>query len=113
MRPLYAILLSYTIGFALFPPRVFLVGDEERYVSQAVAFSHGALSLGTQWVEPASRLQVDSDYPAGTSLLETPFVWLLGWRAAALASVLGLIVATLATAWWLRDEDHPPGFALL
>jgi hypothetical protein len=99
-RGVYAALLAYVVGFALFPPRVFLVVDEERYVSQAVAFAH------------ASRAVI-FDTPPGTSLLQTPFVAIGGWRAAGLASVLALIVATLVTMRWLRDNDRNPGFALV
>ena len=98
----------------LFPPRVFLVVDEERYVSQAVAFAHGSRTIpGAEILSARTATVALSDFPPGTSLLQTPFVWVGGWRAAALLSVLALIVATLITMRWLKENERPPTFALL
>ncbi|HJQ21043.1 MAG TPA: hypothetical protein VJ867_11900 [Gemmatimonadaceae bacterium] len=113
MRWVYAALGVFVAGFALLPPRAFLVVDEERYASQAVAFAHGGLAVdGAGVVFPATHLRTISDYPPGTALLQTPFVWAGGWRAAALLSVVALVVMTLATARMLRDEGRSPAFAL-
>lgn len=110
---LYVVLGAYALGFLLFMPRVLVIGDEERYVSQAVAFSRGALSVpGWEIVHPPTRVVI-SDYPPGTSLLQTPFVRALGWRGAALASVLCLIVATLLTARLIEEAGYSPSFGLL
>ena len=113
-RALWAVLAVYLAAFLISPPRALLVVDEELYVAQAVAFAVGARTIG----DAGRRYEgmphaVMSDYPAGTSLLQTPFVATLGWPFAALASVLSLIVATLATAALLRNHGRDPVFALL
>ena len=36
-----------------------------------------------------------SDYPAGTSALMVPFVWLAGWRGAFLLGLLAISACTL------------------
>src|SRR5438045_3153429 len=110
-RWVYASLLAYAIGFALFPPRVFLVVDEERYVSQAVAFSHGGRTISGAEAPGARPSRALTDFPPGTALLQTPFVLIGGWRAAAMLSVLALCVATLVTARLLRENGYDPGFA--
>lgn len=113
-RFVYAALLAFVIGFAVFPPRVFLIVDEERYVSQAVAFARGGLTIpGAEILYPPPRSTLISDFPPGTSLLQTPLVWLAGWRAAAILSVIGLIVATALTMRWLRADGFNAAFALL
>jgi 4-amino-4-deoxy-L-arabinose transferase-like glycosyltransferase len=87
-----AALAAHCLGFALFWPRAFLVVDEERYVSQALAFSRGSTTIpGAEIIYPASTATMLSDYPPGTSFIQTPFVWAFGWRGAALASMLGLV----------------------
>lgn len=114
MRWVFVALAAFVAGFAIFPPRQLLIVDEDQYVSQAVAFSRGGLTIpGAEVLFPPARVPVISDYPPGTSLLQAPFVWLGGWRLAALASVLALIVATLATARWIRANGGEPGFALV
>ncbi|HMC54957.1 MAG TPA: hypothetical protein VKH19_07300 [Gemmatimonadaceae bacterium] len=113
MRWVYASLAAYVTGLALFPPRVVLVADETRYVEQALAFNRGLLRIPRSGIlYPAEAHRTISDYPPGTSLLQTPFVWLLGWRGAMLVSVLSLIAATLVTARWLAREGRDPAFAL-
>lgn len=114
-RWLYVALATYVAGFILFPPRVFLVNDEERYVSQAVVFAQGHVTGGTQetLVPPAPANRVASDYPPGTSLLEAPFVSAFGWRGAFAASMVALVALVLVTARWLRDTGRHPTFALL
>jgi len=110
----YGALLAHVVGFLIFWPRVFLVVDEERYVSQAVAFAGGGSRVpGAEILYPPTGLETISDYPPGTSLLQTPFVWLGGWRGAALLSVVALIVTTLVSMRWLRENEMHPAFALL
>jgi hypothetical protein len=124
---IWIILLAYVAGFLLFPPRVLLTNDEERYVTQAVAFSRGELTVaGANMIDPRSELtangqpaaarenpMVASDYPPGTSILQTPFVMVGGWRAAAALSVLGLVLLTTFTALLLRAYGLQPAFAVL
>lgn len=114
MTWVWATLALYVAGFAAFWPRAFLIVDEERYVTQAAAFAAGARVLpGAGIIYPPESFGTIVDYPPGTSLLQTPFVWALGWRGGALLSVVSLIVATIATASWLRARGRQPGFALL
>lgn len=111
---IWIILLVYAAGFMLFPPRVLLINDEERYVTQAVAFSHGALTVpGANMLDPRGEALVASDYPPGTSLLQAPFVLVGGWRAAAALSVVSLVVLTVFTRLLLREYALQPAFAVL
>lgn len=111
---IWIILLVYAAGFLAFPPRVLLINDEERYVTQAVAFARGALNVpGT--IDPRSGRvpRVASDYPPGTSLLQTPFVKIGGWRAAAALSVIALALMAIFTRSLLREFARPQSFVLL
>lgn len=111
---LYAVLAAYVVGFAIFWPRALLVVDEERYVSQAIAFAQGHTTIqGAEILVPPKRLKMISDYPPGTSLLQTPLVWALGWRGAALLSVLSLVGASLLTARWLKMTGKNEEFAIV
>ncbi len=114
MKWVYATLLAYAVGMSLFWPRVFLVVDEQSYVGQAMAFSVGRTTIADAGVVfPKPRMQAISNYPPGTSLLQAPLVRVFGWRAAVVVSVLSLIVATLLTARWLREQGRDPAFALV
>lgn len=107
-------LLCYVIGFALFLPAAFAVVDEGLYVAQAVAFARGERSLPrTDPITGAVSVEPVSTYPIGTALLQTPFVRIGGWRAAAGASVVALLVTVLVLAKWLRETGADPQFALL
>jgi len=113
-RWVYAALAAYVLGFALFAPRVLMIVDEDRYVSQAVAFANGSTTIpGAEIVVPPVPVRMISNYPPGTSLLQTPFVWAFGWRGAMLLSLVSLIVATLVTGLWLQEGGRSPTFALL
>jgi hypothetical protein len=115
-RPVWvhAVLLAFVIGFALFPPRLLLIVDELHYVTQAVAFSSGSRTIaGADPLVPANPLRVASNYPPGTSLLQAPLVWVAGWKAAAALSALALIVMTLVTMRWLRENEMNAEFAVL
>jgi hypothetical protein len=114
MKWVYASVVAYTLGVALFWPRVFMVVDEDRYVTQAIAFSHGSATIhGAGVVYPASSVRTVSNYPPGTSLLQTPLVWAFGWRGAAALSVIALCLATLLVARWLAADGKNPAFALV
>jgi 4-amino-4-deoxy-L-arabinose transferase-like glycosyltransferase len=54
-----------------------------------------------------------SNYPVGTSLLMTPFVFGAGYRGAFVSSMLCLLIGILVTARWLQEERRSPLFALL
>jgi 4-amino-4-deoxy-L-arabinose transferase-like glycosyltransferase len=113
-RAVYAVLLAYAIGLALFWPSVFLIVDEERYVSQAVAFAQGATRVaGAEILLPSVPVNMISDYPPGTSLLQAPFVWAFGWKGGVVLSFAALVLATLATMRWLTSAGKSPAFALL
>jgi len=113
-RWVYVALLAFGLGFVLFPPRAFLVVDEERYVSQAMAFSAGRLTVpGAEILFPPTPTHVISNFPPGTSLLQAPLVWVGGWRAAALLSALALVCVTLIVMRWLRESGVSPAFALV
>ena len=113
-RWVFVVLAAYGLGFLLFPPRVLVIGDEERYVSQALAFSRGSLTVpNAEILYPATKIAAISDFPPGTSLLQVPFVLVAGWRGAVLLSVLGLIATTLITKRWLADIGLDPAFSLL
>lgn len=107
-------LIAYVAGFALFRPTVLVVVDEDRYVSQAVAFASGSKTIaGAEILMPSTPQRLISNYPPGTSLLQAPLVWAFGWGGAAVLSVIALVCAALVVARWLAEEGKPPGFALL
>lgn len=109
-----ACLLIYLGGFLAFYPRAVIVADEGLYIGQARAFAQGRLKVPVADVLTGQETLVSpSEYPAGTSLLQAPFVFLGGWRSAALASLLSLIATILLLARWLREEGRSPLFALL
>jgi hypothetical protein len=69
------------------------------YVRQAVSFAAGSATVDT--VDPLTGQHEKvhpSDYPAGTSALMVPFVWLAGWRGTFMLGLLTLCGATLFTA---------------
>jgi 4-amino-4-deoxy-L-arabinose transferase-like glycosyltransferase len=106
-------LASFFLGLVAFWPRLLLIVDEERYVSQALAFAQGGTTLpGSGVLYPAVAGAI-SNYPPGTSLLQAPFVAIGGWRAATVASALALVIATFATMRWLRAHRAHEGFALV
>jgi len=106
--------LAYALGLALFPPRVTLISDESQYIRQAVAFASGRTKVQVR--DPKTwkvRKELPSQYPPGTSLLQTPFVVLGGWRGAAWASALALFAMMTATGALLRRMELPALYAAL
>jgi hypothetical protein len=107
------LVILYATGYLLFPPRVLVINDEERYVAQALAFAHGELNLpGATPLLPAVPQRTASDYPPGTSLLQAVAVRVVDWRAAGFISVLGMLGLALFTAKLLRALALPVEFAL-
>src|SRR5579871_819102 len=80
---------AYVGAFAAYWPSVMVVSDESSYVRQAVAFAHGTTTAEAidPWTHASTRV-MPSTYPPGTSALQAIFVFIGGWRAAFLASVL-------------------------
>ncbi|HYV98859.1 MAG TPA: hypothetical protein VE967_15500 [Gemmatimonadaceae bacterium] len=111
---LAAPLVCYVIALAVFPPAAFTVADEGLYVAQAVAFASGSRTVRT--LNPLTGVETRAPvarYPVGTALIQTPFVWLGGWRAAPWASACALAFAVLVLGAWLRAMGYGPAFALL
>lgn len=107
-------LLSYLIGFFIYYPETFSSIDASLYVSQAWAYAQGKTTLLVKDVLSSNVLTVfPGTYPAGTSLLQVPFVFFGGERGAVLASVMSLVVSMLILARWLREEGRSPIYALL
>jgi hypothetical protein len=113
MRTVWALVLFYAAGFLVFYPRGLTNFDEVSYVRQAVTLAAGSATVDT--IDPFTgqhqRLH-PSDYPAGTSLLMVPFVWLAGWRGTFLLGLLALSAATLFTARWIANAGGSPLYAL-
>jgi hypothetical protein len=107
-------LLFYIAGFKLFPPTAVIVTDEGRYIAQAVAFAHGSRAVAhTDPLSGTVSAESIGSRPIGTSLLQTPFVYAAGWRAAAWVSVIALVATVLMLGRWLRGAGAPPAFALM
>ncbi len=107
-------LLLYVVSFVVFLPRVLSVADEACYVRQAQALAEGRTTVESRDPLTGERVRVlPSTYPAGTSMLQVPFVWWAGWRGAAAASVLSLVITVLVLVRWLEGEEKSPLFALL
>ncbi|HEU4996617.1 MAG TPA: hypothetical protein VFT29_17495 [Gemmatimonadaceae bacterium] len=112
-RWIWVVLGAYAMGFALWPPRLFLIVDESDYVNQALAFARGALTVPGGVIYPAGHVGVMSDYPPGTALLQAPFVAAFGWQGAYVLPTLGLLLATYFTWRLLRTLGLRSEFALL
>jgi hypothetical protein len=111
---LFAVIALYGVGLLTFPPLVVLNSDEALYVRQAVAYASGQRFIQVR--DPATReshRELASSYPPGTSVLQTPFVWVGGWRAAPGASFVALAVLVLLTATWLRRLGLRSTFAAI
>jgi hypothetical protein len=105
--------LLYIVGFIGFYPRALTNFDEVSYVRQAAAFAAGSGTVDSVDPFTGQHQRVHpSDYPAGTSTLMVPLVWLAGWRGAFLLGLLALSGATLFTARWIADSGGSPLYAL-
>lgn len=107
-------LAMYLAGFAMFPPDAIVISDEVLYVSQAVVLASGHRT--TAVIDPLTggeRFELPSNYPVGTSLLQAPFVYVGGWRAAVWLSVASLVLTTLLLGKWLADAGRSTWFALM
>jgi 4-amino-4-deoxy-L-arabinose transferase-like glycosyltransferase len=105
----------YALSYALFYPRVLTNSDEGRYVGQTQALLEtGSIVLHKgQPLTGETEDFVPGDYPIGMVALMAPFVRVFGWQGAFLPSFLCLLLAGLATAWWLKEEGRSPIFALI
>jgi len=113
MRSVWIVVLIYAAGFLCFYPRGLTNYDEVSYIRQAVSLAAGSATVDSvdAFTGQHQRLH-PSDYPAGTSLLMVPFVWLAGWRGAFLLGLLALCGCTLFTARWIADAGGSPLYAL-
>ncbi len=114
IRIFSAIVLLYALGFILFFPKALTNFDEVSYVRHAAAFAAGRVAVDT--VDPYTgehRSIIPSDYPAGTSALMVPFIWIAGWRGAFLLGLVAAIACTLITAKWITESGGSPLFALI
>jgi len=113
MRIVWAVVLLYAAGFVCFYPQGLTNFDEVSYIRQAVSLAAGSATVDSvdAFTGRHQRLH-PSDYPAGTSLLMVPFVWLAGWRGAFVLGLLALSACTLFTARWISDFGGSPLFAL-
>jgi len=92
----------YCISFLVFYPSVITVADESYYVREAVALSHGSVTVFH--VDPLTGKGVwerPSDYPIGTSLLMAALAKVLGWKAAFLIPLISFVVVLWVLAKWL------------
>jgi hypothetical protein len=113
MRIVWGVVLLYIVGFIGFYPRALTNFDEVSYVRQAAAFAAGSGTVDSVDPFTGQHQRVHpSDYPAGTSTLMVPLVWLAGWRGAFLLGLLALSGATLFTARWIADSGGSPLYAL-
>src|ERR1700719_1924822 len=113
MRIVWGVLLLYVAGFLCFYPRALTNYDEVSYVRQAASFASGSATVDAVDPFTGQHQRVHpSDYPAGTSALMVPFVWLAGWRGAFLLGLLSLSACTLFTARWISDFGGSPLYAL-
>jgi hypothetical protein len=113
MRIVWALVLLYAASFICFYPKALTNFDEVSYVRQAVSFASGSATVDAVDPFTGQHQRVHpSDYPAGTSTLMVPFVWLAGWRGTFLLGLLTLCGATLFTARWIADSGGSPLYAL-
>jgi hypothetical protein len=114
IRILSAIVLLYALGFIWFFPKALTNFDEVSYVRHAAAFASGHVAVDS--VDPYTgehRSIIPSGYPAGTSALMVPFIWMAGWRGAFLLGLLAAIACPLITAKWITESGGSPLFALI
>ena len=84
--------MLYAAGFVCFYPKALTNFDEVSYVRQAVSFASGSATVDAVDPFTGQHQRVHpSDYPAGTSTLMVPFVWLAGWRGAFLLGLAGVL----------------------
>jgi hypothetical protein len=113
MRIVWVLVLLYAIGFLCFYPEALTNFDEVSYVRQAVSFASGSATVDAIDPFTGQHLKLHpSDYPAGSSALMVPLVWLAGWRGTFLLGLLTLSACTLFTARWIAESGGSPLFAL-
>lgn len=106
----------YALGYSMHYPRTATNDDEGIYLEQTSRWVETG-SFRTEKLDPLSGEHesfVPGDYyPIGMVALMAPFVKVFGWRGAFFPSFLCLVIAVLATARWLHDEQRSPVFALI
>ncbi len=107
-------LVLYAAGFCAFYPSFIVNADESCYVRLATALSRGENTVPALNPETCVAERVHpSHHPAGVSLLQTPFVFAGGWKAAPLLSLLSLAATMLLLVLWLESRGLCPLYALL
>lgn len=107
-------LAVYVAGFFLWYPRGLSVADEAHYVSGALAFVQAFTTGHLGEVDAAGRIGVaPTTYPAGTAMLQAPWVGVFGWRAAPVASLLAWLAVAGLLYGWLRAAGRDPRWAWL
>jgi hypothetical protein len=113
MGIVWCVVLLYALGFLCFYPKALTNFDEVSYVRQAVSLASGSGTVDSVDAFTGEHQRVHpSDYPAGTSTLMVPFVWLAGWRGTFLLGLLALSGATLFTARWIAESGGSPLYGL-
>lgn len=113
MGIVWGVVLVFVLGFLCFYPKGLTNFDEVSYVRQAVSLAsrHATVDAVDPFTGQHQALH-PSDYPAGTSMLMVPFVWLAGWRGTFLLGLLAISACTLFTARWIADSGGSPLYAL-
>lgn len=103
----------WLLGFALFYPDAFTLGDEAAFVRQAVAYANGSSEMIYAHPLTGGRtVQHPTERPPATALLLAPFVRAFGWQGSFVLPALALLAAVGLTALWIRAERRSPLFAL-
>jgi hypothetical protein len=111
---LWLVVGLHVLALAVTWPDIPLIEDEAHYIDAAMAFSHGSIDTVARDFSTLRHVpRQPSMYPVGTSLLQSPFVFLFGWRGAYVPSIVGFFATTAAVAWILRMQRLPPIFALV
>src|ERR1700730_18360971 len=114
MGIVWGVLLLYALGFGCLYAKALTNFEEVPYARQAASFACGSATVDQVDPFTGQHQRVHpSDYPAGTSALMVPFVWLAGWRGAFLLGLLALSACTLFTGRWIADSGGSPLYALV
>lgn len=107
-------ILAFILSFAATYTGSIVLKDEANYIRQAGAFANGEIQV--EYVNPVTKESTDirpSEYPPGTSLIITPFIYIGGWQLAFWMPALALIFAVIFTAFLLKKVGYHPLFALI
>jgi hypothetical protein len=107
------VLAIYVVTMLAYYPDVITNVDEACYVAQADGFSRG--TVRNHWQNPVEGLPrpyQPGEYPAGTSAVMAPFMFVLGWRGAFVVPLLALLGLVLCTARMIEREGRSPLYSL-